>query len=144
MRTSLTVLSAGTSQVGGVVGATALGAIPSTNQSVGHHQGDVVLVGPTASFDGHSNVSKGQGIITNANLRAGETAGSDLRRQHTGFQATQVRAGQLHQVVVLNAAGGSQDDARSLVVGLDVVGQVGFTNGPEKKKQKLKHSNKIR
>lgn len=76
-------------------------------------------------------MGQGQGIVAHTHLGAGEAAGSHLRGQHTGLQATQAAAGKLDQIIVLDAASSGQNDARSLVVGLDVVGQIGLANGPK-------------
>lgn len=118
----LTVLSAGACQVGCVVGTTTLGAIPSTNQSVGHHQWDIILVGPAAAFNSDSHMGQGQRVITYAHLRASETAGRHFWWQNTSLQLAQTLFGQLDQLIVLHTTGTSQNNATCLVVSLNVVG----------------------
>lgn len=118
----LTVLSAGACQVGCVVGTTTLGAIPSTNQSVGHHQWDIILVGPAAAFNSDSHMGQGQRVIAYTHLGASETARSHFWWQNTCLQLAQTLFGQLDELIVLHTTGTSQNNATSLVVSLNVVG----------------------
>lgn len=122
----LTAFGTGASQVGGVVDAAALRAIPGADQGVGDHERNVILIAPSAAFNSDGDVGQRQRVVAHANLRAGEAAGREQRRLSIEgvLQLSQLLLGQLHQVVVLDAAGGGQHDARRVVVGVDVVLQV--------------------
>ena len=42
--------------------------VPGPDQGVGHHQGDVVRVGPPAALDGYSDVGQRHAIIAGADI----------------------------------------------------------------------------
>jgi hypothetical protein len=42
--------------------------VPGPDQGVGHHQGDVVRVGPTTALDGYSDVGQRHAIIAGADI----------------------------------------------------------------------------
>jgi hypothetical protein len=64
------LLGAVMSQLGGVVGTAAHGPVPGSNDGVGHHQGDVVGVRPSAALNGKSDVCEGHAVITDPDIGA--------------------------------------------------------------------------
>ena len=57
-------------QVGGQVGAATVRTIPRADDGVGHHERDVVRVGPAATLHRDGDMSKRHVIIADANLGA--------------------------------------------------------------------------
>ena len=51
-------------QVRNVMGAAAHGPVPGANDGVGNHEGDVVGVGPTSTFNCKCDVGKRHAVIT--------------------------------------------------------------------------------
>ena len=46
--------------------------VPRSDEGVGHHEGDVVGVGPPAALDGDGDVAEGHGVVAHAHLGAFE------------------------------------------------------------------------
>ena len=64
------LLGAVVSQAGAVVGAAAHGSVPVADQSVGHHQGDVVGVGPAAALHSDGHMGQGHAVVPHSHIGA--------------------------------------------------------------------------
>lgn len=53
-----------------VVGTASHGPIPGSDHGVGHHQRDVVGIGPAAAFNCDGHVGEGHVVVADANVRA--------------------------------------------------------------------------
>ena len=67
-------LSAVVGQPGGVVSSASHGPVPVTNQSVGHHQRDVVRVGPPAALHGDGDMGQRHRVVPHPNVAPGVPA----------------------------------------------------------------------
>ena len=68
------LLSAVVSEAGAVVGAAAHGPVPVPDQSVGHHQGDVVRVGPAAALHGDGHMGQWHAVVPHPHVGASVSA----------------------------------------------------------------------
>lgn len=134
-------------QVWGQVGTTTLGTVPRANDSVSHHQWEVVGIGPAATLNCDRDVCEWHVIVTHTNFRScykyngfsdeanitysnfaitcKSAAGwqSDFTIQG-GRQRAKMCLGYLDEIFVLNTTSSSQNHTRSTVVSLDVLYQV--------------------
>jgi hypothetical protein len=113
-------------------GRLAHGAVPVTDDGLGDQSGEVIIILPADTLDGESDVSGGDGVITETDFRANKLGGALLlgsESQGSGGgglagEATEVLLSESHELLVGNATSTDKDHAVSSVVGLDVVGQV--------------------
>merc|ERR1719481_720319 len=118
-------------QVAAVVGATTHAAVPVAYEGVGHHQGDVVRVGPAAALHSKSYMSQGHSVVTHTHVRA-SVAAVHVKRDLVGVDVVdlgQVLVSKIAEFAVLHATSSSQDHAGALVVSLDVVHKVVSADG---------------
>jgi hypothetical protein len=108
------------------------GAVPVTDNSLGDQSGEVVIVLPADTLNGESDVSGGDGVITETDLGTNELGDALLLSSESegggsrglAGEATEVLLSETNELLVRNATSTNQDHAVSSVVGLDVVGQV--------------------
>ena len=113
-------------------GRLAHGAVPVADDGLGDKGGEVVIVLPADTLDGESDVSGGDGVVTETDLGANEPGGALLlgsEGEGSGSrglagEGTEVLLGKADELLVGDTTGTDQDHAVSSVVGLDVVGQV--------------------
>merc|ERR1719285_1277747 len=109
-----------------VVGTATHGTIPVSNQSVSHHERDIVWVGPAASLDSNGNVSKRHCVVADSHIRSSVPA-VHVNRSLMGdinSNFAKVLLSQFAQLSMVNTASSGKHHAGALVVGLDVVDQV--------------------
>eukprot|EP00053_Salpingoeca_punica_P018402 m.180160 g.180160 ORF g.180160 m.180160 type:complete len:528 (-) comp17423_c1_seq1:12-1595(-) len=117
-------LGAEASKARGEVLRAAKGAVPAAHNRVGDHEREVVRVGPADALDCNADVGLGHAVVALADLAAGEGAGRHRCGALRGRQGGEALLGELDELVVVNAAGGREDNARSSVVLLDVALQI--------------------
>lgn len=113
-------------------GRLAHGTVPVTDNGLGDQGGEVVIVLPADTLNGESDVSRGDGVVTEANLRANELGGALLlggKGESSGGRglvgkAAEVLLSEADELLVGDTTSTNQNHAVSGVVGLDVVGQV--------------------
>lgn len=113
-------------------GGLAHGAVPVTNDSLGNQGSEVVVILPADTLNGESNVSGGDGVVTETDLRANELGGAlHLSGESLGGgsrglagEAAEVLLGETDKLLVGDTTSTNQDHTVGSVVGLDVVGQV--------------------
>lgn len=57
-------------EIGGVVRASAVGAVPRPDDRVGHHQRNVVGVAPADAFHGDRDVAQRHRVVAHSHLRS--------------------------------------------------------------------------
>lgn len=108
------------------------GTVPVADDGLGNKGGEVVIVLPANTLNGKGDVSGGDGVVTEANLRADELGGTLLLGSEgegsggrgPAGEATEVLLSEADELLVGNATRTNQNHAVGGVVGLDVVGQV--------------------
>ena len=113
-------------------GRLAHGTVPVTDDGLGNEGSEVVIILPADTLDGKGDVSGGDGIITETDLRADELGGALLlggKGQGSGGrglvgETAEVLLSEADELLVGDTTGTNKDHAVSSVVGLDVVGQV--------------------
>ena len=106
--------------------------VPVADDGLGNKGGEVVIVLPANTLNGKSDMSGGDGVVTEANLRADELGGALLfgsEGEGSGGrglagEATEVFRSEADELLVGDATGTNQNHAVGGVVGLDVVGEV--------------------
>merc|ERR1719411_523395 len=120
------LLSTVVSQSGAVVSSTTHGPVPVTNQSVGHHQRNVVRVCPPAALHSDGHVGQGHGVVPDPHVAPGVPAvlvqGDLVGDINTDLAEVFLRHGA--ELRVVHPASAGQDHPGALVVGVDVVHQV--------------------
>lgn len=113
-------------------GRLAHSTVPVADDGLGNQGSEVVVVLPADTLDGKSDVSRGDGVVTETDLRANELGGALLlggKGESSGGrglvgEAAEVLLGEADELLVGNTTSTNQNHAVSGVVGLDVVGQV--------------------
>lgn len=106
--------------------------VPVADDGLGNQGGEVIVVLPADTLDCESDVSRGDGVVTETNLGTNELGGALLlggKGKGSGGrglvgEAAEVLLGQADKLLVGNTTSTNQNHAVSGVVGLDVVGQV--------------------
>lgn len=106
--------------------------VPVADDGLGNKGGEVVIVLPANTLNGKSDVSGGDGVVTEANLRADELGGALLLGSEgegsggrgLAGEPTEVLRSEADELLVGDATSTNQNHAVGGVVGLDVVGQV--------------------
>lgn len=113
-------------------GRLAHSTVPVTDDGLGNEGSEVVIILPADTLDGKGDVSGGDGIITETDLRADELGGALLlggKGQGSGGrglvgETAEVLLSEANELLVGDTTSTNKDHAVSGVVGLDVVGQV--------------------
>jgi hypothetical protein len=113
-------------------GRLAHSAVPVTDDGLGNEGGEVVIVLPADTLNGESDVSGGDGVVTETDLGANELGGALLLGSEgkgsgsrgLAGEGTEVFLGEADELLVGDTTSTNEDHAVSSVVGLDVVGQV--------------------
>lgn len=113
-------------------GRLAHSTVPVADDGLGDQGSEVVVVLPADTLDGESDVSRGDGVVTETDLRANELGGALLLGgQGEGGggrglvrEAAEVLLSKADELLVGNTTSTNQNHAVSGVVGLDVVSQV--------------------
>lgn len=113
-------------------GGLAHGTVPVADDGLSNQSSEVVVVLPADTLDGESNVSGGDGVVTETDLGANELGSTLLlggKGEGSGGrglvgQAAEVLLSEADELLMGNTTSTNQDHAVSGVVGLDVVGQV--------------------
>lgn len=108
------------------------GAVPVTNDGLGHKASEVVIVLPAHTLNSEGNVGGGESVIPESDFGPDELGGALLlkgkslggRGRGLAGEATEVLLSQSDELVVGDTTSTNQDHAVRGVVGLDVVGQV--------------------
>lgn len=116
------------SQEGGLAHST----VPVANNGLGNQGSEVVVILPADTLNGEGNVSGGNGVVTETDLRANELGGALHLSSESGGgggrglagEATEVLLGEANELLVGDATSTDQNHTVSGVVGLNVVGQV--------------------
>lgn len=116
------------SQEGGLAHST----VPVANNGLGNQGSEVVVILPADTLNGEGNVSGGNGVVTETDLRANELGGALHLSSESGggggrglaWEATEVLLGEANELLVGDATSADQNHTVSGVVGLNVVGQV--------------------
>jgi len=108
------------------------GSVPVTNDGLSNQCSEVLRILPTNSLNGNGNVSGGDSIISQADLRSDEfgfwaTCRSRDHRILTRLDVGKVLLGKSDKSFVGNPTSTDKDHAVGLVVCRDIVGQVLFT-----------------
>jgi hypothetical protein len=129
---SKAVLADGGAELAAKVRRLAHSTVPVTNDGLGDQGSEVVVILPANTLNGESDVSGGDGVVTETDLGANELGGalhlgseglgSGVRG--LGGEATEVLLSETDKLLVGDTTSTHQDHAVSSVVGLDVVGQV--------------------
>lgn len=106
----------------------AQGAVPVANDGLSDQGSEVVVILPADTLDGKGNVSRGDGVVTESDLRADELGLALLLSGNAGGgrggEVAEVLLSELDELLVRDTTGADQNHAVSSVVGLDVVDQV--------------------
>lgn len=113
-------------------GRLAHSTVPVTDDGLGDQSGEVVIILPADTLNGESDVSGGDGVVTETNLRANELGEALLLGSQSegsggrglAGEGTEVLLSESDELLVGNATSTNENHTVSSVVGLDVVGQV--------------------
>lgn len=106
--------------------------VPVADDGLRNQSSEVVVILPADTLDGKSDVSGGNSVVTEADLRANELGGTlllggkSLGSGGRGLagKAAEVLLGEADKLLVGNTTSTDQNHTVSGVVGLDIVGQV--------------------
>lgn len=120
-------------QVGGV----AHGAVPVADDGLGDEGSEVVIILPADTLNSESNVGRGDGVITESDLRSDELGGTLLlsRKGNSGRgrglvgETAEVLLGESDELLMRDTTSTDQNHAIGSVVGLDVVEEVVAVDG---------------
>ena len=119
------------------VGGVAHGTVPVADDGLGDKSSEVVIILPANTLNSESNVSGGDGVITESDLRSNELGGTLLlgrkgdggRGRGLGWETTEVLLREPDELLMRNTAGTNQNHAVSGVVGLNVLEEVVTVDG---------------
>lgn len=124
-------------QLAAEVGGVAHGTVPVADDGLGDKGSEVVIILPADTLNSESNVSGGDGVITESDFRPNELGstlllgrkGDSGRGRGLAWESTEVLLGELDELLMRNATSTNQNHAISGVVGLDVLKKVVAVDG---------------